>query len=170
MSLDAGGSKWFEMTLYTPDELMARLSAGKEITDRASLDEAMHALVSKIDAEAALLAGGHSKVFLIGYSQGGMLSLWTALKGDRALGGVVALNGAIPILNIGPVSENGKNVPIVHFHGIQDSVVSVGFARIGKENAEALGFQHYELVERDGSHEPSTGVQQSVAEWLTARV
>ena len=170
VSLDAGGSKWFEMTLYPPDELMARLNAGQEISDPASLDEAMRALVSRIDAEAALLAGGHSKVFLIGYSQGGMLSLWTALKGDRALGGVVALNGAVPILNIAPVSENGKNVPIAHFHGIQDRVVPVGFARIGKANAQAAGCQNYELVERDGSHDPSTGVQQSVAEWLTARV
>jgi phospholipase/carboxylesterase len=170
VSLDAGGHRWFQMTLYPPDELIARLSAGQEITHRASLDDAMQALVAKIDAEAALLAGGYSKVFLLGYSQGGMLSLWTALKGDRALGGVIALNGAVPVLNIGPVSENGKNVPIVHFHGIHDNVVSIDFARIGKRNSETAGSQHYTLVDRPGGHDPSAGVHRSVSDWLAVRV
>ena len=170
VSLDAGGNPWFQMTAYPPDQLLARINAGQEFTDRASLDEAMRALVSKIDAEAALLAGGHSKVFLIGYSQGGMLSLWTALKGDRGLGGAISLSGPVPISNIGPLSENGKNVPIVHFHGEHDPYLPFEFARMGERKSLSAGSRNYNLVNTHGGHDPSNGVHITVSDWLTRRV
>ena len=170
VSLDAGGNPWFEMAAYPPAQLLELIDAGQEFTDRASLDEAMHALVSKIDEEAALLAGGHSKVFLIGYSQGGMLSLWTALKGDRGLGGAISLSGPVPISNIGPLSENGKNVPIVHFHGEQDRYLPFEFARMGEIKSLSAGSRNYNLFNTHGGHDPSNGVHINVLAWLADRV
>ena len=170
VSITPGGGPWFRSLTDNPAEMAMRIFAGQEVADIPSLDTNMHTLTAMIDVEAALLPGGHSKVFLVGYSQGSMLSLYTALMGGRRLGGVVAMNGAVPVIILGPLSAEGASVPIIHFHGIQDQIVPVEVARLSKRKADGAGCRNYELVERPGSHDPSSGVTMSVTEWLAAKL
>ena len=168
VSLKAPGGVWFNSLVSSPAEMAMRVMMGQEVADRVSLDGNMGILSSMIDREASLVSGGYRKVFLVGYSQGGMLSLWTALAGGRNLGGVAVMNSAVPILNVGRSVET--STPIVHFHGIQDQIVPIQMARMGHARALAAGAVDYELREAPGSHDPSSGVASQVSAWLAAKI
>jgi phospholipase/carboxylesterase len=166
----AADGDWFGSLVRGPAEIMMRIMAGREVADRASLDRAMQRLLAMVDAEARLLPRGLADIFLVGYSQGGMVSLHTALLGGRSLGGVAVMNSAVPLLNLERLPEESVNVPIIHFHGTQDNIVPVQLARMGHTAASAAGCRSYEFVERPGSHDPSSGVTASVTAWLVDRI
>jgi predicted esterase len=140
------------------------------VADRNSLNTNSETLRNMIDYEASLLSGGHSRIFIVGYSQGGMISVYTTLMGGRRLGGLVMICSAVPVFDLGPISAEGKEVPIFHHHGLNDEQVDIAFARLGRRNAIAAGARFYDLVEQPGSHNPTSGVARSVTEWLRARI
>jgi predicted esterase len=156
ISVGAPGGSWFPFV--------------GPIVDRNVLNANMEILRNMIDHEASLLPGGLSKVFLIGYSQGGMMSVWTALMGGQRLGGVAMINSAVPVMDIGTIQPEGRDVPIVHYHGLQDSILPIHVARLGRANAIAAGVRFYDLVEQPGSHDASTAVTRSVTDWLRERI
>ena len=166
ISVGSHPSSWFESMAVHPFELAGLIANGQDVVDRVSLDSSMNKLVSLIDHESQLV--GYSKVFLLGYSQGGMVALWTGLMGVRNIGGVVAINSAVPILNIGQVATPGVN--IAHFHGLQDRIIPVELARLGRERAGAAGATGYNLIEGPGGHDVSSGTKIAVTEWLSRRV
>ena len=159
-------SEWFESLDLDPVAVAGLIAAGKEFVDRVSLDSTMNKLVSLIDRESLLV--GHARVFLLGYSRGGMVALWTGLMGGRNIGGVGAINSAVPILNIGQVATPG--VDIAHFHGLHDRIIPVELARLGRERAGAAGATGYNLIEGPGGHDVSSGTKIAVTEWLSGRV
>lgn len=73
----------------------------------------------------------HDRIMLGGFSQGGALSLYSALKYPKKLAGIVALSCWLPLHRSFPgISSNvNKSIPILQCHGNQDCVVPLSWGR-----------------------------------------
>jgi predicted esterase len=129
-------------------------------------------LLPIIDSEAKKLNGDFSKIYIFGYSQGGMMAIWTALISDRPLGGVLVYAGCLPVLEADRVSKLGQNVPIVHLHDPRDSGVRYAHAQRGYELANKIGAHGYRPivnfeVSGDSHHGLSAGSLAVANKYLT---
>jgi len=158
--------EWFRFKSASPLQMMADISRGTEIADLDSLCDAIAPLESLIDQEAQSL-GTHKKVYLLGYSQGGMMALWHGLKTTNPLGGVIAINSAVPVVNMmAHAFPTCSTKPIVHFHGTNDTIVPPNFAQRGHELAQRAGCSDYSLQLSPGGHDMSHHVGNQVNAWL----
>jgi len=75
-----------------------------------------------------------NKIYLMGFSQGSMISLSYALAFPNSISGVISQSGAIPSdigLNID--AKNLNNLPIIITHGIEDRMIPIERAREAKD-------------------------------------
>ena len=113
-----GGYQWFGLADRDPVRIL------KEILVAAPILNAF------INATIARLGITDSDVALVGFSQGSMMSMYTALRRPKPLAGVVAISGALKgdaLLT----AEIKSRPPICIIHGTADDVVSfkeMGFA------------------------------------------
>ncbi len=162
--------EWFTFKATNPLQLMADISRGSEITDVGSLQQATLPLEALINSEAQAV-GCHSNIYLIGYSQGGMLALWYSLKTSTPLGGVVVINSAVPVVNVNHhLFPFCSDKPIVHFHGTSDTIVPPTFAQRGHDLVQANGCSDYTLHISPGGHDFTHHVAQRVNSWLVDRI
>ncbi|HEV2238174.1 MAG TPA: phospholipase [Ktedonobacterales bacterium] len=80
------------------------------------------------------------RVYLLGFSQGAIMSLTTLLSSPSTLAGIVALSGRIPpevIPWIAPQAELA-GAPVLVIHGTLDAVIPIDYARRAREVLEAL--------------------------------
>lgn len=145
--------------------------------DKAALDETLAVLLPLIDVEAAKFGGDYSKVFIVGWSKGGMMASYVALMANRPLGGVVNHLGAFPLLPSSEVraTAHGINVPVLHIHDRRDSIVLYQFAESGVEAARAAGSTGYTAiveitVEGNTHHGLCPGSLRHGGEWIAARI
>jgi phospholipase/carboxylesterase len=88
------------------------------------------------------------KLFLLGFSQGSILSMCYALGRPFKTAGVIAQSGYIPQgvqLNI--QEANVKDRPFIMTHGVQDSMIPVDWARASRNLLQNLGvyLSYYEF-------------------------
>jgi phospholipase/carboxylesterase len=88
------------------------------------------------------------KLFLLGFSQGGILSMCYALSRPYRVAGVVAQSGYIPTdidFKINAVAVKDK--PFVVTHGNEDMTIPVGWARSSRDLLQRLGvyLSYYEF-------------------------
>lgn len=108
------GYQWFSLLDRDPARII------KEIAIAAPL------LNEYIDAQMARFKLQPKDVALVGFSQGSMMSLYTAPRRAEALGGVVAISGGLR----GPErfkAELKSRPPICLIHGTADEVVPFAF-------------------------------------------
>ena len=90
----------------------------------------------------------YNRIFLIGFSQGGAISLYTGLNFTPKLGGVAALSSYLPlqyklkkrILSTQEAALD-TSLPIFMAHGLQDEVVTLDFGEKSRALLESLGFK-----------------------------
>lgn len=120
--------QWFGMKKYDADNLRRDENTSAEqiyeiynqtaaeISNRAA---EMNDLISIMQKKYNISA---QKTFLIGFSQGAMLALYTALSDSKVSGGVFALSGLIA--GFSKLFEDIKSAPTVYlFHGQKDTKV-----------------------------------------------
>lgn len=100
--------------------------------------------------EAILAYGADpARVYTLGFSQGAIISLVTALTHPRLFAGVVALSGRIPPEAIPwlAASEETAGLPVFMAHGVRDMVIGVEEARAARAVLErqrvALTYTEY---------------------------
>ena len=83
------------------------------------------------------------QIVLAGFSQGGAMALFTALRYSQKLAGVLALSTYVPIAHIvaAEVSEANIGMPIFMAHGQSDDVVSFNFARRSRQRLNQMGYE-----------------------------
>ena len=118
----------------------------QSLTSVFELNWSMNVLMPIVEAEAAKLGGDFSKVFIVGYSQGAMMGIWTGLMANRPFGGVIAYSGCLPVFTLDQVSVLGRKVPVVHFHDRRDKVVLFEHALRGLKVAQQAGAKGYKSV------------------------
>lgn len=126
--------------------------------DIVGLDERSNENCSGIETSQATIAGildkehadtglPYSRMALVGFSQGGALSLYTGLQleAEKALAGIVVLSGYLPAASKFTVTPGLEGVPLWHGHGDQDPMVRPDLATKSKDAVIAKGLKSYDL-------------------------
>ncbi|MEI6895516.1 MAG: dienelactone hydrolase family protein [Colwellia sp.] len=115
------------------------------------------------------IAANH--IVLAGFSQGGVLSLFTALRFSQRLAGILALSCYLPTADKLPEHCHSANAatPILQNHGEQDSVVPIS---AGKMANDILSAAQYQVTWQSYPMEHSVLPEQlaDISTWLQARL
>ena len=127
LTLGPGSFEWYRVRVIgkpEPEQLFSAI----ELTDRF-VDEIFAAY--PIDTQ---------RFFLLGFSQGSLLSMCYALTHPTRIAGVIAQSGYIPNgveLEIDEAGVKGK--PFLLTHGEQDTLIPVEWGRASRDRLQALG-------------------------------
>ena len=93
-----------------------------------------------------LIADGFSseQIIIAGFSQGGVISYYTALGSDYKLGGLMALSSYLPDISLIDVAkiQHKLNLPILVCHGSRDPVVNINMARSATKHLQQFGLKY----------------------------
>lgn len=110
-------------------------------------------------------------IFIVGFSQGGAMALYTGLTHPERLGGIVGLSTYLPVAaNLAlDRSVASQNTPILMAHGTEDPTVDYAF---GKKSQMVLRDwdYHVDWSEYPIEHTVDEAVFARVVDWLSARM
>uniref|UniRef100_A0A8C4GV33 palmitoyl-protein hydrolase n=1 Tax=Dicentrarchus labrax TaxID=13489 RepID=A0A8C4GV33_DICLA len=113
------------------------------------------------------------RIMLGGFSQGGALSLYTALTCQHQLAGVVALSCWLPLHRSFPSASSGhKNIPILQCHGEADVMIPVPFGAMTAEklrsivNPQLITFKTYPDLPHSSSPQEMAAVKEFIEKYL----
>ncbi|XP_056289926.1 acyl-protein thioesterase 1 isoform X2 [Pseudoliparis swirei] len=121
---------WFDISGLSPDAN----------EDEAGIKRASENIKALIDQEVKNGIPSH-RILLGGFSQGGALSLYTALTTQQKLAGVIALSCWLPLRNSFPqasASSVNKDMHVFQCHGDADPLVPFMFGRQTAEKLKSL--------------------------------
>jgi phospholipase/carboxylesterase len=133
------GYQWFGITRMQPDEMLR------------GVERAAPILNAFIDAELARLGLDGSRLALVGFSQGTMMSLHVGLRRAAALAAIVGFSGALP----GPErlpAEIVSRPPVLLVHGDADDMIPVQALHMAANGLGAAGVSVRWHVSRGVGH------------------
>mmetsp|Transcript_12294 Transcript_12294/g.23036 ORF Transcript_12294/g.23036 Transcript_12294/m.23036 type:complete len:353 (-) Transcript_12294:96-1154(-) len=88
------------------------------------------------------------RMVLMGFSQGGALSLFTGmqLEKEKRLAGIVVMSGYLPAKAQFRLTEGLECVPVLHCHGERDPLVQVAMAGRSRDAIMSMGAKNYEMM------------------------
>jgi lysophospholipase-2 len=92
----------------------------------------------------------YNRMVLMGFSQGGALSLFTGMQLEQGLGGICILSGYLPCAAQFAIRPGLQDTPILHLHGKMDPLVRHTMAEKSREYVTAKGATNYVLKSYDG--------------------
>ena len=111
------------------------------------------------------------RIVLAGFSQGGVIASFTALRHPVPLAGLLCMSTylAVPDALPGEMSEAARALPICYMHGIYDDVVNLSMGWDAKNRLEAAGLspEWHEYPMRHEICRPQLG---DIRSWLLARL
>ncbi|AYV13547.1 alpha/beta hydrolase [Shewanella algae] len=112
-----------------------------------------------------------NRIVLAGFSQGGVMSLFTGLRYPEALAGIMALSCYLPGGEQLPedVSSANRDTPILQCHGEQDDVVALSAGLMAKEALEQGGYR-LEWHTFPMAHGVVPQELNLISQWLQARL
>lgn len=125
-SMNPMGFQWFPLTDLSPRELATGVVASAPI-----MDHFIDYMIEKTGVAA-------NNVYLVGFSQGTMMSLHVGLRRKEALGGIVGYSGAL-VLAEELKTELTHTIPVLLVHGDADPVVPVFMLQAAVSGLEAAG-------------------------------
>lgn len=87
----------------------------------------------------------YDRMVLMGFSQGGALSLFTGMQFSSKLAGIVCMSGYLPAASQFQITDGLQDTPILHCHGSQDMVVNVAMAGKSQSKVQEAGATNYEV-------------------------
>ena len=155
------GYAWFELGWTATD-----------ITINFQQAEQSRVLLTNFMAEALAAYGGDpAQVYLLGFSQGAIMSASVALTAPELIAGTVLMSGRIPeeLRPLIAPAERLAGKPFLVVHGAADTVLPIQNGRASRAILAglpvALTYQEYAMA-----HEISAQCLADVAAWLTARL
>ena len=113
---------WYDITSLDP------VSGVKQI-NQTDLESSSRRIHKHIEEEITLLGGEADKVFVGGFSQGGSLSLFSALQYKENLGGICACSACLfDSIHLEALPSHKKHIPILLYHGLMDPMVKYTYA------------------------------------------
>jgi len=134
--------------------------------DPTRLANAIQTIDTFIDEVIANYPVDKSKLYLLGFSQGSIISMSYALTKPQRVTGVIAQSGYIPHEAGLQIDEAGiKNKPFLLTHGIQDPMLPVDWARRSRDTLQKLetNLEYHEFNMGHNVSEESLGV---INAWL----
>ena len=116
--------------------------------DTKGIDESSKLIMELIDAE--IEKGIKSeKILLIGFSQGGVLALYTATRYSKKLAGAASLSSHFPTAHTMPLDGVNAKIPMFFGHGNKDNVVPPALSEKAfeflKSNGNAVERHTYDI-------------------------
>ncbi len=113
--------------------------------DEAGIKQSEQRILALIEAEQARGVKTEN-IILAGFSQGGVMALYTGLRFKSPLGGVMALSCYLPLVaSLMREAEQGdlapRSLPIFQAHGLHDPVVAYSMGEDSKFYLQQLGYQ-----------------------------
>jgi len=125
-TLGPNSFEWFQIT-----------QIGKP--DPTRLANALNTLDIFIEEAIANYPVDKKKIYLLGFSQGSIISMSYALTKPQRVAGVIAQSGYIPHESGLQIDEAGiKNKPFILTHGTQDPMLPVDWARRSRDTLQKL--------------------------------
>ena len=158
VTLDYGGYGWFRID-FTPRGLVADVEQAKK--SLAMLPGFVDELVETYGADGR-------RVYLMGFSQGSMMSLALMLTSPEKVAGVVAMSGRLPAQVRGPEHDREalNGMPVFVTHGLYDTVLPIENGRAVRDYLAELPvdltYREYPMA-----HEVSMESLRDVTAWLT---
>ncbi|XP_069033124.1 acyl-protein thioesterase 2 [Embiotoca jacksoni] len=153
---------WFDLMGLSPDCPQ----------DESGIKKAAENIKAIIEHEAKNGIPPH-RIILGGFSQGGALSLYTALTCQHQLAGVVALSCWLPLHRSFPSAQSGsKNLPILQCHGVMDPMIPVQFGAMTSEklksilNPDLITFKTYPELLHGSCPQEMAGVKEFIEKYL----
>jgi phospholipase/carboxylesterase len=129
------GYQWFSLRDWSPQTMLK------------GAHEAAPALNLFIDVQLKRFGLSEDRLALIGFSQGTMMALYTALRRPKACAGIVGFSGAM-------IGEEGiiSKPPVCLVHGQQDTVVPFGAMALAGAVLKAHGIPYETHARPDLGH------------------
>jgi phospholipase/carboxylesterase len=126
-------------------------------------EQSIHALIAHEESRGI---PAH-RIILMGFSQGGALALYSALRYPKRLGGVAALSAYLPIALTLPTTASpaNKSLPILIAHGTNDMLVPYEFGQYAREALEKLDYT-VKWLEYPMEHNICSAEIQDISKWL----
>jgi phospholipase/carboxylesterase len=159
--LAPGAYAWFHLE-FTPTG---------PIIDPAEAEESRVTLLRFIDELVQGYGVDPARIYLMGFSQGAIMSLSLALTEPKKLAGVVAMSGRIlpEVLPRIASPEAMAGLPILLIHGVADPVLGIDYGRAARDRLTslpvALTYKEYPM-----GHQVTEESLADVAAWLRARL
>lgn len=160
MSLPWGGFAWYHLGGQP----------GALVPDPETRDRAPELLERFVEALPGHAGADPRRVYMLGFSQGAIISLALAARRPELMAGLVAVSGYLDpemLPPSGPASLAG--LPILHMHGAYDDVIPVAAAHMTRDVLGQTGarYEYHEYPIGHGIHPEGLSVIQS---WLAARL
>lgn len=163
LNMNMAMPSWFDIISLNPD--------AEE--DETGIKKAAESIKALIDQEVKNGIPSH-RIVLGGFSQGGALSLYTALTTQQKLAGVVALSCWLPLRNSLSKSVIGSNkeVPVLQCHGEADPLVPLIFGCLTVEklkkmlNPNNITFKTYPRMPHSACPEEMMDIKQFIEKQL----
>jgi phospholipase/carboxylesterase len=156
-----GGYAWFEIE-WLPDGIAI---------DRAQAEQSRDLIVRFIGEAVAAYSADPARVYLMGFSQGAMMSGWVALTRPELVAGAVLMSGRVPDEVRAQIAdpEQLAGKPFLVVHGTMDQVLPIQNGRASRDLLQRLPidltYREYPM-----SHEVSAESLTDVVAWLSARL
>jgi phospholipase/carboxylesterase len=158
VALGPGAFGWFNIE-FTPTGLVA---------DLAQAERSRALLATFIDELLAAYPTTARRLYLMGFSQGAMMSLSLLLAQADKIAGVVAMSGRFPTLALEQLTEPQAlaGLPVLVTHGLYDPVLPIESGRAIRARLAALPvaltYREYPM-----GHEVTPESLRDTAAWLT---
>lgn len=161
-TLGYGSYGWFHLQFT---------ETGPVILEPEEPERSRLALLGFIDEVVEAYGLDGERVYLMGFSQGAIMSISLALTEPEKLAGVVAMSGrTLPeLLPKMAAPERLRGLPMIVVHGTGDEVLSIEY---GRNTRDILSTLPVELSYREYAmgHQVSGESLADVVEWLTGRL
>lgn len=150
-----GGRQWFELSFYNPALLKTRQNIEETCRKMLPLAEKARTLtdtyVTQVRERHGLTA---EQTALVGFSQGGLMALYTSLRYPERLAAVVGLSAVAVTFDDKTFSEKDivHKLPVTLVHGDADDVVPLQTYQISMANLEKAGVPVEGFVVSDLMH------------------
>jgi phospholipase/carboxylesterase len=160
-TLEPGSHAWFEVsfTLQGP------------IIDPEQAEASRKALIAFLDEAVTAYGADPKQVYLMGFSQGAIMSASVALTRPELVAGVVLMSGRI-LPEIKPLmapSEQLAGLPCMVVHGTADMVLPIAYGRASQQLLSSLPVE-LTYHEYPMGHEISQESLADVTTWLSAQL
>ncbi|MFN0088126.1 MAG: alpha/beta hydrolase [Blastocatellia bacterium] len=152
---------WFNLG-FTPEGV---------VVDRKEVEEARRTVRAFIGEVVTHYQVDRDRVFLMGFSQGAMISLGVALTVPGIAAGVVVMSGRLMSQTVEQIPDRDAllNLPIFLAHGTRDMVLPIGHGRDARTRLAALPVD-LTYHEYDMAHEVTADELQDITAWLTVQL
>lgn len=141
------------------------------LIDEQEAEESRDLLLRFVDELTSSYEVDAERVYLMGFSQGCIMSIGAALAAPARFAGVVGMSGRLldsMLRKTAPEAEL-RNLPILVVHGTQDSVITVTDGRAMRDELEQLPVD-LTYKEYNMGHHVTPESLRDISDWLTARL